>query len=626
MGLAGGDHRPRDPTRDRPKVTPSEALPNALRRKRSARRNFDADILASIVLACATVAALIWANIGDSYMQVWSLEAGVNIGDVGLSMSLGHWVNEALMAVFFFAVGLDVRRELSIGELRQRERAMVSVFGALGGLVIPAAIFLLFTFGTPAAVAWGAVISTDTAFALGMLALVGPRNAPRLRVFLLTLAVIDDVGALSVIAIFYTDDLNFLALGGVLVGLFVIWLLQRKQVGRVTPYLLIGVVTWVLMYISGVHATLAGVLIALLIPVYPTNTRDVEVASRVVHLYRQAPVPQAARLARHSISQSISLNQRLSELLPPYVNFVIVPLFALGNAGVTLSAEMLDAAWRSPLTWGIIAGLVVGKLVGITVATGLVHRLMPSSRAPGLDMPRMAGLGSLAGMGFTISLLVVDISLNDPQTQDEARVGVLVASFSALLVAWLIFSVSSKVKPLPPPTGMRLQRPVEAGRDHMTGPLTAPSNIVVYAAMSSAYRFRTAEAIAEVKAHLGREVNLVFRHHTTSDDELRTAVMLEAAAAQGRFWELHDVMTTRRDAITEDDMLDLAEKAGLHTDRFVHDVSTYAYLARVEDDNLDAQAARLPSTPVLYLDGVRLKGPANSWHISSVLHENRDRS
>lgn len=623
MGLTGDDRPARDPTGDRSKGTPPESLPPALRRTTTAHRRFDPDILASITLACATVAALVWANIGDGYERVWSLQAGITIGDVNLSMSLGHWVNDALMAVFFFAVGLDVRRELSIGELRQRERAMMSLCGALGGLVVPAGVFFLFTVGSSAAVAWGTVISTDTAFALGMLALVGPRNAPRLRVFLLTLAVVDDIGALSAIAVFYSHDLNPVALSGVFAGLLVIWILQRNHVGRVTPYVLVGVVTWIFLYASGVHATLAGVLIALLIPVHSTSTRDVETASRVVHLFRQAPVPRAARVARHSISQSISLNQRLSELLPPYVNFVVVPLFALSNAGVALSPQMLQAAAASSLTWGVIAGLVVGKLLGITVSTRLVQRFVPAARAPGLDLPRVAGLASLAGMGFTISLLVVDISLADPQQQDEARVGVLVGSFLALTVSWLIFTVSGKVKPLPPPTGTHLQRPVEPGRDHMTGPLTAPSKIVLYTAMSSAYRLRTAEALAEVKAQLGRQVNVVFRHHTASDDELTTAIMLESAAAQGLFWELHDAMTTRRGPITDAEMLDLAEEAGLHTERFLDDVTSYAHLARIEDDNLDAQAAGLPNAPVLYLDGVRLKGPANSWHIATVLHQNR---
>ncbi|MFD0556486.1 Na+/H+ antiporter NhaA [Stackebrandtia endophytica] len=602
-----------------------ETIPAMMQRHAPRRRRIDPDVLAAIVLACATLVALLWANLSDSYNAVWDLEAGFTVGDVDLSMTLGHWVNEALMAIFFFAVGLDVRRDLSIGELRQRERAILSVCGAVGGLIVPAAVFFLFTAGTAGAVVWGAVISTDTAFALGMLALVGPRNAPRLRVFLLTLAVVDDVGALSVIAIFYTDHLNLFALGGVAVGLGVIWLLQRNDVGRVTPYLAVGIVTWLAMYASGVHATLAGVLIALLIPVYPTSSRDVEAASRVVHLFRQAPVPKAARIARHSISQSISLNQRLGELLPPYVNFLIVPLFALANAGVILSGDMLSAAMTSYLTWGIVAGLVLGKLVGITFATELVQRLVPAARAPGLDLPRVAGIAALAGMGFTISLLVVDIGLTDPQLRDEARMGVLLASFIALGVAWLIFKVSSWLKPLPLPTGIKLQRGIDGSRDHMTGPAKATSSIVVYTAMSSAYRNRTAEAIAEVKTHLGDKVNVVYRHHTDTDEELTMAIMLEAAGAQRKFWELHDAIIARRAPVGDEDLVDLAEEAGLHTARFLHDVNTYAHLARVDDDNLDAQAAGLPDSPVLYLDGVRLKGPANSWHIATVLQHNREK-
>jgi len=595
----------------------------AARLRRHAGRRNRADTVAALVLAGATIAALIWANTGTSYDAFWSLKAGLNFGDIRLSLSLGTWVNDALMALFFFSVGLDVRRELSIGELRQRERAVLPVCAALGGLLVPAAIFLLINAGTEGAVAWGAVISTDTAFAVGMLALVGPRHVPRLRVFLLTLAVVDDIGALSVIAFFYTETLNVVALVAAALGLITIWLLQRAKVWRVTPYLVAGMATWFAVFASGVHSTLAGVLVALLIPVYPTRQRDVETASRVVHLFRQAPRPRMARVARSVIDRSVPMNQRLGDVLPPYVNFVVVPLFALSNAGVHLSGQMLSAALTSTLTWGIVAGLVLGKLVGITAASRIVLHLLPAARAPGLDFPRVLGIGSLSGMGFTISLLVVGIALPPSQLQDEARVGVLLASVVALLLAWLVFSIGERVRPLPAPAGKTLQRPIDPTRDHLRGPAQAASSIVVYAAMGPLYRQVTAEVLREVEQRLGAGLTLVFRHHAVTDDDVAAALLLEAAAAQGRFWDLYDELTSRQAPETDDmDLEELAGKVGLDAERYLHDVHTGAQLSRVEDDNLDAEAAGLPERPTLYLDGRRLEGPANSWYITTVLRQN----
>jgi Na+/H+ antiporter NhaA len=600
----------------------AEVMAAELRRgARGHRRN--ADTAAALVLAGSTIAALVWANVGTSYDAFWAVNAGVTLGDIQWGLSLDSWVNNALMAVFFFSVGLDVRRELSIGQLRQRERAVLPVCAALGGLIVPAVIFLLLNAGREGAAAWGAVISTDTAFAVGMLALVGPKNVPRLRVFLLTLAVVDDIGALSVIAFFYTEHLNLLALAGAGLGLFGIWLLQRANVWRVTPYLITGSATWFALFASGVHSTLAGVLVALLIPVYSTRPRDVESASMVVHLFRQAPRPRMARVARSIIDRSVPMNQRLSDLLPPYVNFVVVPLFALANAGVHLTERMLAASLTSTLTWGIVAGLVLGKLIGITAASRIVLRLLPGARAPGLDQPRIWGIGSLSGMGFTISLLVVSIALPNHDLQDEARVGVLLASALALLLAWVVFKVGERVRPLPPPAGRTLQRPVDPTRDHVRGHPTAPASIVVYGSMSLLYRRITSEVLTEVAQKLGDRLQVVFRHHAVTDEEVTSALALEAADAQGQFWDMHDELTSsRRPADAELNLPELARRVGLDVDRFVHDLDTGAHLARVQDDNLDAEAAELPERPQLYLDGRRFDGPPNSFNITTVLLQN----
>ncbi|MED5803851.1 Na+/H+ antiporter NhaA [Gordonia sp. Z-3] len=312
----------------------SITVDDALRRRRRRNRLFNNETYAAIALLAATIAALIWANVGTGYDAFWHTSAAITVGGSSIDLTLHEWVDEGLMALFFFMVGLDVRREFSLGDLRLPGRAVLPVAAALGGLVVPAVTYLVIAGRTEAADAWGVVISTDTAFALGALALIGPRNAPRLRLFVLALAVIDDIGALTVIGLVYTDELDVVALLWAAVCLAGIWLLQRLGVWRLPPYAFLGVLTWYAVYESGVHATLAGVLIALLMPVRSLRRHDLENATEIFHLFRQAPTPGTALAVRDSLVYAIPLNQRLSAALPRYVNYIVVPLFALANAGM----------------------------------------------------------------------------------------------------------------------------------------------------------------------------------------------------------------------------------------------------------------------------------------------------
>lgn len=592
-----------------------------LHRKAVVRRALNNETYSAFALIAATVAALVWANIGTSYDTVWGTEVGFSVGDVSFSLTFSDWVDEGLMAFFFLMVGLDVRRELTLGELRTKERAILPVVAAIGGLVAPALIFLVITHGEDFASAWGSVISTDTAFALGMLALIGPRNAPRLRIFLLALAVVDDIGALSVIAVFYTDDLKVGALALGVVGLVGIWLLQRLQVWKVLPYAVIGVYTWACFYTAGVHATLAGVLIALLMPVYPPRRSDIALATRAFRLFRQAPQPDMARSVRSVVTYAIPLNQRLSAVLPPYVNFLVVPLFALANAGVSLSPQALGDAFTSTLTWGVILGLVVGKAVGITTAAACVLRFIPSSRLPGLDIPRVAGAAVLSGMGFTISLLVVGLAIDDQAVADQARVGVLMASALALFAAWLVFRAGDRFRPLPTPAGTVLNREVNPDTDHIRGPGDAAASVVVYAAMNLPYRHDTADALREVHRTVGDDVQIVFRHHTTTDAAQTAALALEAAGAQGRFWEMHDDLATVLEDIDTEKVRSSAERIGLDVEEFEQRITRQVDRNRVEDDNLDLQDADVGSDPVVYVNGTRFDGPLNSLALSVAVRQ-----
>lgn len=604
-----------------PHVVPMSA---SLRRRFEVAHRLGNEMLPALALLIATCAALIWANVGSSYDTFWHIDLGVVAGSRHVSLPLYEWVNEALMAVFFFALGLEVRREFAVGDLRDRDQAILPVVAALGGLIVPAAIYALFTWDTAAMHGWGTVISTDTAFALGALALVGPRNAPRLRIFLLTLAVVDDIAALVVIAGVYTDDLNPAPLVVAGVGLGVIWLLRRYGVWRVTPYLVIGAVVWLAVFESGVHATLAGVLVALLIPVYPPRDRDVRGAATFAHLYQQAPEARSARYARMSFTYAVPLNQRLSDLLEPYVNYLVVPIFALSNAGVSLSMSSMSGSLHSSITWGIVAGLAVGKLVGITAAAQLVFYLVPAARAPGLDLPRILGIGALSGIGFTISLLVADLAFVDPTDKDNARTGVLVASMVAFLLGWFIFQLGERFKPLPTPAGTTLQRPIQAARDHIDGDVNAPTAVVVYAALDDTYRNRTAVLLVDVRKRLGETACVVFRHHTYDDDTATAALVLEAAAEQHRFWPMHDALLSHRGDLDEQALNELAARTGLDRNRFLRDVTTGDGLARIEDDDIDAAAAGLPPTPVLYLNGYRFTDTPNSLHVIREALAQRD--
>ncbi|WP_036924579.1 Na+/H+ antiporter NhaA [Acidipropionibacterium thoenii] len=573
------------------------------------------DTYAAIALAAATIAALVWANIGHSYQSFWDVHLGFILGGADFELSIYHWVDEGVMALFFFMVGLDVRRDLTLGELRSRRRAILPVAAALGGLVLPAVLFLAIAGGSEHAAAWGTVISTDTAFAVGMLAVVAPRNAPRLRSFLLALAVIDDIAALTVIAVFYTSNLNLIALLLAGIGLLGVWGLERLNVWRVGPYLLLAIYTWGCFYVSGVHATLAGVLIGLLMPVYPPRRKDLQFASQIFDQFRQAPQPDMAQRAREAVTFSVPMNQRLSTAIAPYVNYLVVPLFALANAGVVLSGSTLAAAFASTLTWGIIAGLVVGKTLGIAGASMVVLKLSPGSRLPGLDGPRLAGVGALSGMGFTISLLVVGMAIDDPMAADQARVGVIAASMLALALSWAIFRVSRRLMPLPRPAGEKLERPVDPEDDHIRGREDAPVTLVVYSPIGYDYRRRTAVALRQTRNAMGDSVRIVFRHHAVEGAEITGALALEAAAEQGRFWEMHDALIAERNALDTDCVRSIAERIGLDVERFETRISHQEDWERVENDNLDMENAETEEKTLIYLNGTRVDGPLHSMEL-----------
>ena len=596
-------------------------LPSRFSRGSKATRT--TDNTAAALLLLFTVIAIAWANSpwADSYSTLLDTHLGLSVGAHHVEMSVKHFVNDALMTFFFFIVGLEVTREFTIGELTDRSRAAVPVIAAAAGLVIPAVVFLAFNPTGENAQAWGVVISTDTAFLVGALAIIKPKFPARVRIFLLTLAVVDDVGALCAIALFYSESVQ---VGPLLVAVALIGalaLVRFLPLGvRGPAYAVLGVALWIALYLAGVHPTLAGVVIALSIPVFTPERRPVERAVDQIRAFRQSPNSEYARAASRSLRESISINERLQTTVGPTVSFVVLPLFAVVNAGVRLDAQSLSTALRSPLTWGIVAGLVIGKFVGITGATWAIRRIGFGELAPGLTLRRIAGGAALSGIGFTISLFIVDIAITDPSRQDQARIGVLAASITAFALGWAIFRITDWLSP-PEPVGLKLLRPIDPDRDHARGARDAPLTLVEYGDFECPFCSRATGAIDEVRAHFGDELLYVWRHfpleraHPRAFDAARAS---EAAALQGRFWEMAHELFAHQDDLEWSDIYRYAVAAGCDIEQFDQDVRVHSskVLHRVTDDAEDAEAMDLNATPTLFVNGKRHKGP---WDAASLI-------
>jgi NhaA family Na+:H+ antiporter len=403
----------------------------------------------ALLLLSAAVAALVWANIpGAGYEAFWNTPTLVRIGNVSVGLDLRHWVNDAAMSVFFLVVGLEITREVSVGELHSFRSIVVPALGAIGGLTLPALIYTLFNHGSPAAIGWGIPISTDTAFLVGILALFGPRCPDQLRLFLLTLAIVDDIGAILVMAVFYTDNVQPVALL-VAAGLIVVLAVLRwAGVWQLAPYLLVGIALWGAVYLSGVHPTLAGVLVGLLIPAARV---DPEQRDRL-RFYGRAAVehadPAKARLAVSAARATVSANDRLQLALHPVSASFVIPVFGLANAGVALDASTLKTAMTSSVTIGIVVALVVGNAVGISLLAGLALRTGLGSLPGRVRYGHLVGGAVLAGIGFTIALFITDLAFTDDALRRQATVGVLAGSVIAAVLGSLLLRYLGERLPL----------------------------------------------------------------------------------------------------------------------------------------------------------------------------------
>lgn len=565
------------------------------------------------LLVLAAVVALIWANSPWSgvYEDIWHTDLALTLGDRSLGMDLHHWVNDALMVVFFFVIGLEVRREFSVGELTDRRRVVVPLVAGIGGMVVPAVLYLAVNSSGEAARGWGVVIGTDTAFLLGVLALVGPAVSTQLRIFLLTLTVIDDIVAVSVIGIVYTDDLDVVPLVVAVVCLVAIKVLARFGEWRASPYVALVMVLWFATLQSGLHASIAGMLAGLLVPAAAPVRSVVEDAAQQFRAFRQSPMPDVQRAARTGLNRAISVNERLQEVLHGWTSYVVVPVFALANAGVDLRGGLLGDALTSPVTWGITAGLVLGKLVGIGVAARGAVAAGWGQLPQGVGFGHLLAGGALSGIGFTVSLLIVGLAFDDERLQDEATVGVLLSVVLATALGWVCFRIAATMfdqRDAALPTF--LSEPVDPDVDHVKGDVDAPLTLVEYLDYECPFCGRVTGGLAEVRAYFGDRLRYVVRHmplEVHPHAELAAAAV-EAAAAQDAFWPMHDKLFEHQDELELEHLTRYATWLGLDVDRFVRDLSDEALTERVRRDVLSAAASGVRGTPTFFIGDRRHEG------------------
>ncbi|HHL39662.1 MAG TPA: Na+/H+ antiporter NhaA [Deltaproteobacteria bacterium] len=410
---------------------------------------FRTEASGGILLMAAAAAAMAAANspFGDAYRHLWEITAGVSIASFRLEQTLHHWINDGLMSVFFFLVGLEIKREVLVGELRSVSRASLPLAAALGGMVVPAALYLLLNFGGEGARGWGVPMSTDIAFALGALALLGRSVPPALLVFLTALAIVDDLGAILVIALFYTEQLSVGALAAALFILALSYIINRMGVRRTLPYVLLGFALWLMLLKSGIHATVAGVLLAMTIPATVTirhnefvnvmerqlgyltgNDRGVNVCPvELDHDGRQA-LFRSLEEACHRAQPPL---ERIEQSLHPWVVYVIMPLFAFANAGVAVDTGALWTAFTDPVFLGVTAGLVIGKQAGVFAFSYGAVRLGLATLPTGVDWRHIYGVGLLSGIGFTMSLFVGNLAFTDPELLATVKLAVIISSIAA---------------------------------------------------------------------------------------------------------------------------------------------------------------------------------------------------
>jgi len=591
-----------------------------------------AESASAVFLAVAVVAAVIWATVdaGD-YERVWATTAAARVGSHALTLTLRDWVNSGLMTFFFFVVGLEARRELDIGELRDRRRLVLPLCAAAAGIVLPIGIYLAVTQGRHG---WGVAMSSDTALTLGVLALVGRHVPDRLRAFVVTVLVFDDLIAILVLVFAYSSHLHLLALLVALAACAFAWLLVRLHVQVGLVYFAVGTVAWVAVHHGGIEPVVVGLLFGLLAPSAPRPRSELQRASDLFRRFREQPTPALARAAGTGVRLAVPPNERLQAIWLPLATYGIVPLFAFANAGVALRGGTLGAAVHSRVALGIFCGYLVGKPLGISAITGAVARLAPRLRPPVGWLSVLVG-STAAASPFTLSLLIAAIALHGNDLV-SAKVAILATTLVGAPCAFLLARGASKL-----PIDMKLRGlfgraestvdlavPVDDERDHIRGPASARVTLVEYGDFECPFCGRAQDAIESVLGQT-RDLRYVWRHLPLTDVHPHTqqaAEASEAAAKQGKFWEMHDLLLDRQNELEPDDLVRYAEELGLDVERFAADVERHVGAGRIADDVDSAEQSGVGGTPTFFINGRRHWGEYDVDGLTRAVREARARA
>ena len=567
------------------------------------------------ILLIGAVAAMVWINVDPaSYNTVWHMTLSVSIGGADISQDLRHWVNNGLMTLFFFVVGLEARREFDLGDLRDRRRLLLPFVAGIGGMIVPIAIFLAINAGGAPRGAWGTAMSTDTAFALGMLALVGARYPNSLRAFILTVAVVDDLVALLVIAVAFTSEVHAVALAVGITVFLLILVLRYRGVHNGGPYLLLGIVAWAAFLESGIDPIVVGLAMGLLTIAYPAAREDLERATDLFRVFREQPTSELQQSARAGLRSAISPNERWQQMFHPFTSYVVVPLFALANAGFVISGGFLAHAYGSAITIGIIVAYAVGKPIGVTGAAGLVTKFSHGRIRPPVGWVSVLGGGAVAGIGFTVSLLIASLAFTGDHLA-EAKLGVLTTLVVGPVISFAIICVTYR---LPKKTKLRLLigrgeaivdlgAPVDPERDHIRGPAQADVTLVEYGDLECPYCGQAETVIRELLSDFG-DLRYVWRHLPLNDVHPHAqlaAEASEAAGAQGKFWEMHDLMLAHQDALTLKAIIGYANELGLDIEQFKEHLRKRKGAAHIAEDVDSADMSGVSGTPSFFINGHR---------------------
>ena len=596
----------------------SSSLTAWLQRDTTLRRFLRTETASGALLLAAAMGALIWVNIdASSYDRVWATRLSIHLGGAAVSMDVRGWINSGLMSFFFLVVGLEARREFDIGEFRERPRIILPVLAGLGGMAGAVGLYLAINAGRTSAHGWGVAMSTDTAFALGLLALLGRHAPERLRGFILTLTVVDDIVGLVVIATVYTHHLTVvpLIIAIAMITLAVFAASLRIHYGLL--YFALAAASWVALVESGVDPVVVGLAAGLIAYAAPPARIDLERTSDLFRDFREQPTAGMARQLRAGVRTAVSPNDRLQQLWHPWASYLIVPLFGLANAGIPIDVGFLAKAYTSPITLGIAIGYVVGKPAGIMTVSALVNKVTRGRLRPPVGWMSALGGGTLAGMGFTVSLLVASVAFTGVELK-EATLGVLTAAVAAALLTWLVFQITRQ---LPSPLRTRallgqspaivdLADPVDDDRDHIRGPADAVVTLVEYGDLECPYCGQAEAVIRELLTDFG-DLRYVWRHLPLTDVHPRAqlaAEASEAAAAQGAFWRMHDLLLEHQDELAPKDLIRYAEGLGLDVNSFTDDLRNHRWTERIAADVESADLSGVAGTPSFFVNGQRQMG------------------